>query len=337
MSLNKVDCLNLGDCIAIVSPSNHLNDIFPHRLVNAINFLESLGFDVVVKPETVDQRGNRPAFLKAQELHDCFSDDKIRGIICSTGGLSANELLNCLDYNLIRSNPKFFCGYSDITILHAAITTQCKFETYYGPAALTQFAEQTPEIKNYMEHYFRRAAMSDEAIGVIKPSAVWTDEFLDWRFQLDLTRGRQTISNKGHVWIQSGLSYGELIGGCLYSLLQIKGTAFDFDYSGKILFIDIPEGYSQNTPTPLAFVRSQLVDLDLAGTLSQLSGVIVGRPIFYSEQDNNAFLAMLGDVFQSYDYPVLANVNIGHVDPILTIPYGRNCHLNSATEVWEIT
>lgn len=338
MELRRVTPLQRGDRVAIVSPSSHLNAACPHRLEAATRALGALGLEAVVVPDPArDARVHRPAALRAQELCACFEDETIAGIVCSLGGFSANEVLRHLDYALIRAKPKVFCGYSDITLLHAAITTRCGFETFYGPAALTQLAEPTAEVFSYMEAAFKRAVMASGAIGRVQPSAVWTDEFLDWFTRRDQERARQTLASRGHVWVRGGQAQGALVGGCLPSLLQLKGTAFDLEYDGKVLFLDIPEGHAPDAPTPLVATRAQLFDLELAGVLARVRGVIVGRPVFYDDAAVSRFEATLAEVFAPYDYPVLSNANIGHVDPIITLPYGRACLLDSATDRWEIS
>jgi muramoyltetrapeptide carboxypeptidase LdcA involved in peptidoglycan recycling len=49
------------------------------------------------------------------------------------GGYNSNELLPSLDWELIRANPKIFCGYSDITALQGAILARAGLVTYCGP------------------------------------------------------------------------------------------------------------------------------------------------------------------------------------------------------------
>lgn len=45
----------------------------------------------------------------------------MKGIMTIIGGANSNQLLPHLDYELIRQNPKIFCGFSDITALENAI------------------------------------------------------------------------------------------------------------------------------------------------------------------------------------------------------------------------
>ena len=101
-----------------------------------------------------------------------------------------------LDLRLIKSNPKIFVGYSYATVLYFAFYTQCNLVTFYGPAALTQFAEN-PRILPYTEKYFKKALMKTKPVGIVKPSAYWTDETLDWFGKEDLKRPRKMKKNKG--------------------------------------------------------------------------------------------------------------------------------------------
>jgi muramoyltetrapeptide carboxypeptidase LdcA involved in peptidoglycan recycling len=111
--------------------------------------------------------------------------------------------LKYLDFQLIKKNPKIFVGYSDATVLHFAFYTQCNLVTLYGPAALTQFAEN-PRILSYTEEYFKKALMGTKPIGKIKPSLYWTDEILNWFKKDDLKRPRKMKKNKGWQWLKKG-------------------------------------------------------------------------------------------------------------------------------------
>ena len=70
---------------------------------------------------------------RLEDLHDAFADPKVQAIIPERGGSSANQLLKHTDFDLIKKNPKIFCGLSDITELAIAIYAKTGLVTYYGP------------------------------------------------------------------------------------------------------------------------------------------------------------------------------------------------------------
>jgi muramoyltetrapeptide carboxypeptidase LdcA involved in peptidoglycan recycling len=127
--------------------------------------------------------------LRCSEIHNAFSDPEVKAIICTIGGLSANELLRHLDYELIKANPKIFCGYSDITLLHHAIFTQTGLRTFYGPAVITQFGEFPKPIDFTISH-FQRVLCNPVEVGKLPRSIEWTEEYRDWMNGDDALRPR---------------------------------------------------------------------------------------------------------------------------------------------------
>jgi muramoyltetrapeptide carboxypeptidase len=151
-----------------------------------------------------------------------------------------------------------------------------------------------------------------------------------------MKRQRKMEKNKGHIWIRAGIANAPIVGGCLYSLLQLKGTVFDIDYKGKILFIETPEGQDVKKGEPLPFVDSQIIDLKNAGVFDKINGLIVGKGYGYSEQEREYFKQIIVNHTRDYDFPVLFNVNIGHADPIITLPLNVKVTLNAENNVFSI-
>jgi muramoyltetrapeptide carboxypeptidase len=198
---------------------------------------------------------------------------------------------------------------------------------------MTQFGEY-PLPQEYTINYFMNAIRGDS--GNIEASEYWTDELLDWSQKKDLERARKLYKNEGYDWIKEGSARGKITGGCLYSLLQLKGTEYEPDYNNKILFIETPEGQDYTKGEPLAFVWIQLNDLKNSGALKKIKGLIVGKGFGYSEDERSQFRSMVKEIIQDYNFPVLFNVNIGHADPIVTLPLGVEVSLDSSKNLFRI-
>jgi muramoyltetrapeptide carboxypeptidase LdcA involved in peptidoglycan recycling len=180
------------DTIAFISPSSRLNRVFPTRIYRAKEALEKLGYRVkIFFNETPTKSFHESVLLRCSEIHNAFQDPEVKAIICAIGGLSANELLPYLDYALIKANPKIFCGYSDITLLHHAIFTQTGLQTFYGPAAVTQFGEFPKPLDFTLSHFLKVVQVTDRPIGPLPRSIEWTEEFLDWVKGHDAVRARE--------------------------------------------------------------------------------------------------------------------------------------------------
>jgi muramoyltetrapeptide carboxypeptidase len=167
-----------------------MNRLFPSRVYRGKTALENLGYRVkIFFNETPTSSFYESVLLRCSEIHSAFSDPEVKAIICTIGGLSANELLPHLDYDLIRANPKIFCGYSDITLLHHAIFTQAGLRTFYGPAVMTQLGE-FPKCIDFTMSHFQKVLCNAGKVGKLPRCIEWTEEFLDWMDGSDALRPR---------------------------------------------------------------------------------------------------------------------------------------------------
>lgn len=323
------ELLKEGDTIAIIAPSAGLAAIFPHRLESATKYLESKGYKIKEFPCTRKINGWESASAKerARDIMNAFLDKEVKAIICEIGGNTLNKTLKYLDFEKINENPKIFCGYSDISVLHYAINKKCNFSTFYGPCALTQFGEY-PKPLDYTIEYFNKAVVEGK-INEVKHSKEWTDEILDWGQKKDLERPRKMKLNNGFEWLKEGQFTGEIIGGCLHSITHLIGTEYWPDHKDKILFIELPEGEDFMKGEPLPEVDAQLADLEIAGIFKEIKGLIVGRPFRYSDEEVEKFKEVILDNTKDYDFPILYGVDIGHTDPQITVPLGTTVEINS--------
>jgi muramoyltetrapeptide carboxypeptidase len=329
--------LRKGDTIAFISPSGRLNNIFPTRIERAKTYLEKAGFIVKIifntpEPTSFPQQVQH----RVSELHSAFLDLTIRAIICTIGGLSANELLRHIDYTIIRSNPKIFCGYSDITLLHYAFLTQANLRTFYGPAAITSFGEHPEPLPFTSTHFFHTLRHSASVLpGPLPRSKEWTQQFLDWETGAD-AHPRTMQPNPGWKWLRTGAATGRLIGGCLPSILQLRGTIYEPEYTGCILILETPEFDKPNTATPVEFVRSNLADLANAGIFEKIVGLVLGRPYAYDEDMVREFEEVVLQQCHGTGFPILAGVDFGHTDPMLTLPLGALVRLDAGGDNFEV-
>ena len=120
MNLIKPKKLKKGDTIAIIAPSGEVD---MKKIKKAVSFFEKYGFKIRLG-KNIDKCQNYLAGSdeeRLEDLHNAFADKEIKAIICARGGYGAIRLINKIDYELIKNNPKIFCGYSDITALSAMI------------------------------------------------------------------------------------------------------------------------------------------------------------------------------------------------------------------------
>lgn len=329
--MNKPPRLQPGDTVGIVSDSRGGAGMFPHRVELGINQLKSLGFNVRIARHALNQHGyvSDTPEQRAQDIHDMFSDPEVKAIIAAIGGDHSCHLLPLLDFDLIRDNPKVFMGYSDITVLNVAIWVATGLVTFNGPALLTDFAEY-PKMFDYAERYMLKALYHPEPIGLVEPSPWWTEELLDWVKKKDLERPRKRLPSGGWTWLREGKAEGILIGGCLESLQHLRGTRFWPAWDDAILFFETSEKQSPAT------VDGILMDYENMGVLEKLRGLLVGRPMYYNDEEKAELREIILERTRQYAFPVISDMDFGHTAPQITLPIRCRARIDTVGRTFEI-
>src|ERR1700732_3833562 len=155
--LIRPHALKAGYPVGLITPSTFVSD--PDSLALAERTIAYFG----LKPKWGKNVRQREGYLggtvqgRLDDLHAMFRDREVKAIVALRGGYGAAQLLDRIDYDLIRSHPKIFLGYSDITALHLAIQKLAGLVTFHGPITLSRF---TP----YTQMYFRKALFETEPI-----------------------------------------------------------------------------------------------------------------------------------------------------------------------------
>lgn len=328
--------LQKGDTIAFIAPASGLAAIIKNRLEKGKEFFENNGFKVKLFPTAMKTSGisSDTAENRAKDIMNSFLDDKVKAIICTIGGNTSHQTLEYLDFKVIKKNPKIFLGFSDITSLHLAFYAKTGLIGFYGPAVLTHFGE-IPSPDEYTLNYFFKAVTGK--IGEIIPSKNWTDDkSIDWTNK-DYSKEKRTLKkNKGHEWLKQGKAEGIIIGGCLPVILHLSGTSYWPDFKDKILLLETPEGDDYKKGDSLANVDSALGDLRNLNVFNQVKGIVFGRGYGYTGNQIKSLKEIILENTRDYNFPILYNVDIGHSDPMITIPLGVKAKIDSYKNKFEI-
>jgi len=325
--------LKQGDTISMVSLSAAHSYLFPKRIERAARFFRDRGYEVKFGKTLClnqDTKSGTPQ-ERAEDLHSQFLDDKVAAIISASGGLFCNELLEHLDYSMISKNPKIFCGYSDNTVISAAILKYSNLVSFYGPCVVPEFGEYPNPFQDTAENFFNAV---NGRLGEVKNTQGQTEEFVDW-FADDCVK-RELRPSEPYEWISNGRTSGKLVGGCSLSLSQLAGTKYDFDYKDNLLFLEIPEGDIMGRGVSPARVDSFITDLQLSRRLERVSGLIVGRLFRQSEEDKNRIKDSFYAKTKNLGIPVLYGPAITHGEPKVTIPFGVQASLDSSKNEFRI-
>lgn len=290
--------LRRGDTIALIATSSPTP---AGRIEPAEKGLQKLGFKVVIGESCYGVHGylSGEDRLRAKDLTEMFRNKDIDGIWCIRGGYGASRILDMIDYDAIRQNPKVFIGYSDITALHIAFSRKCNMVTFHGPMASTEIFHR-PD--NFTKEYLTRNIMSNEPLG--------------------------QISNPKDVDIKTlvaGKCEGRLIGGNLSLVAGTIGTPYEIDTKGKILFLeDVDE-------RPYRIDR-MLTQLKLSGKLDDAEGFVLGswNNCVAEEPEKSLTLTEIFDeLIVPIGKPAIYNLVAGHCRPMITLPFGLRTRLDA--------
>lgn len=315
--------LKKGDLIAIISPSSTIKE-FPKRTERAAKYLESLGFRVKIMPYATDSDGYSGGSVqkRVSDIHEAFSDNSIKAIICSTGGLTANALLPYLDFELITKNPKIFCGFSDITILLLAILKKSNLVTFHGPTLLPNFGDLGGAIDFTGEHFLSLVTKSSSP-GEVPQALEIASENLFW--DKDDNRALKMKDANSVAGIGKKVARGNLIGGNLQTITMILNTEYMPNLKDSILLL---EEESLST----AWYERYLVELERSGVFLKIRGIVFGRPSNSFVEDapeQRSLKNLLENISNKYNIPILYNVDCGHTKPILTLPLGVEVEIDT--------
>jgi len=284
--------LQPNDEIRIISPSGVIS---PEHIDGAKKTLSSWGLQVTEGQHARSEYG-RFAGTKEQratDLQQAFDDPNVKAVLCSRGGYGLSQIIDKIDFSGFVKSPKWLIGFSDITILHNAITN-------LGIASL-----HSP-----MSKYL--AELPADADQVQRLKEILFGEL-------------PTYQVESHPLNRMGKVQGELIGGNLAVMMGLRGTKFDLSYKNKILFLeDVGE-------RPYKIDR-MMQNLRLGGVLSEITGLVVGQ-FGECEEDplmHQSIAEIIAAAVSDYNYPVLFNFPAGHVDYNLPIIMGLSATLEVA-------
>ncbi|MBY0122723.1 S66 peptidase family protein [Bacillus sp. S/N-304-OC-R1] len=315
--------LKLGDEIRVISPSRSMVIMKEAQVEIAVNRLIGLGFNVTFgkNANAHDEFFSSTIEERIEDLHEAFLDPNVKGILAAMGGYNANQLLKYIDYDIIRNNPKVFCGYSDITALNGAFYKKTGLITYSGPL-FSSFG-----VKHGFEYTLDSfiQAVTNDAPYEVEPSDHWSDD----AWYLD-QEDRTFVEHEGYFVLQEGQAEGILIGGNLCTLNLLQGTEFMPSLQDAILFIE-----DDDESHALTFERDLQSLLHLPDA-QYIKGVLIGKFQKDSHMTEDALRRIIASKKELAGLPIIANVNFGHVQPMATIPFGARATISAHGQRAEI-
>ena len=308
MKILKPKKLLNGDLIGLISPASAVDEI--SKVEQGVKYFEKLGYKVEVGKNI----GKLHGYLagsdeeRLSDLHYMLRKKEVKAIFCIRGGYGSNRLLNKIDYNLVKRNPKIFVGYSDITALQLGFFAKTGLITFAGPMLAVDFYS---EVNSYAEESFWTSITSNKPLGKVK-----------------MPNGEKLFG------LNKGEKIGRIIGGNLAVLSSLIGSKFLPDLKGKILLLE------EIGEAPYRIDR-MLSQLSFSNNLDKISGAVLGAFIDCNEKDPTKSSLTLGEVIEDYfgklKVPVIYNLSHGHIENNLTIPLGIKVKINSSRTTLEFS
>ena len=282
--------LKTGDTIGIIAPSRSTDSV---SLRHSIKLFEKEGLNVVFGNNLFNKHNQFAGSdeERAADIMDMYSNTSIKAILCARGGYGSVRTLQHMDLQKIKTNPKWFIGYSDITVFHSALHS-----------------------------------LGTETIHATMPINITTEaETENFSLLINILKGKKleyaTDSNTLNI---PGKAEGQLIGGNLSVLYSLRGTPADIDTNGKILFIEDIDEY-------LYHIDRMMMNIRYGGLLQNIKGLIVGgmtdvkdNNIPFGLSAEEIILKHAADL----NIPVCFGFPSGHTPKNLPLILGRTVNLN---------
>lgn len=293
----KPKALKKGDTIGLIAPSSPVGE---KKAQNCIDWVKSMGYGVKWGESIFGGRGYLSGSdeLRTHDINMMFLDEEVDAIFCIRGGYGTMRLLDGIDYEMIRKNPKIFIGFSDITALHTAFFQKADLITFHGPM-VAGYAKKG--LDSLSRDYMDRALMKAEPLGdIINPPEIPIKAY------------------------NGGCAAGKVVGGNLSLLSDTMGTPYEIDAKGKILLIEEVE------ERPYKIDR-MLQHLKLGGKFMDAAGIVIGDWADCTPEEGKVSLTIdeiIEDIVVPCGKPILSGYKIGHCTPNITMPIGAEARID---------
>jgi muramoyltetrapeptide carboxypeptidase len=284
--------LRPGDAVGVVAPAS---DVKRADLEAGCEALRRAGY----RPVYFDSILERDIYFagsverRTRELEDMFVRDDVRAIVCARGGYGTNYLLRELDLEKIKTHPKIFVGYSDITTLLTYLHDAAGLVTFHGAMAAKDWSHEN---------------------GV---------DLASWQSAVSSPAPWDVALGTGVSGLVEGEAEGILYGGCLSILVASLGTPYEIKTEGTILFLE------DLAAKPFQIDR-MLMQLKLGGHLDGVRGLIFGEMLDCVQTANQDYTLqeVVTRIVGDLGVPVASGVKSGHVTSSnITLPFGVRARL----------
>ena len=318
--MNIPDFIKKGDIIGVTAPSAGFTEQVDLTKLESAKFnLSEKGYEVI---ETCNvrkcEKGRSSTGKKrAEEFLSLIRNEEVRYILSASGGDFLMEMLEYLDYELIKANPKWIQGYSDNTGLIYPITTICDMATVYsGNVGDYGMSLWHDGVKNNLK-LLEGKNIEQKEFDLFENEYVKKVTGYEGYNLTDKVKYEFVSENKAENFT------GRLLGGCLDVLIMLCGTKYDktaefvrkYKEDGIIWYL---ESFDLSS----ARIQCALWQLKEAGWFEGAKGFLFGRPCFFREEYETDFNEAVKTALDSLNLPIITGCDIGHRPPRITMING---------------
>ena len=304
--------LKKGNHIRVIAPCESFLPKFTKEMkAIGVRRLESLGLEVSFGKYVDEKDDFDTASIehRLEDLYEAFADPKVHAIIAVTGGSSANQLIDHIDYELLKKNPKIFCGLSDNTELTLAFYQNADLISYYGPHFSMIGASKI--IDHSLEN-MKATFFSSDPIK-IAPSKHYINS--QWDDEL--------IVNEGFWTINEGEAEGKCLGGNLLTINFAIGHSYMPNFENCILFLE------ENHVIGHKGIQKELQAILNHPHGKSIKGILIGRFQKKTQMKRKYLTEMIKSKEELENVPVIGNVDLGHTSPIVSFPTGGRLKISA--------
>lgn len=300
MNLIKPEKLHKGDTIGILALSSVVES--KENILRSKKYFENKGYKVVLSENIFDKNRYLAGTdeKKVQELHKFFKDPRIKMILAARGGYGTIRLLDKIDFDLIKNNPKIFAGYSDLTAIEAMIYKKTGLVTFYSPHAQSDFGIE--EVSKFVEKSFFNTLTNTKDLEILPDKRK--------------TKAYYAGNAKGILW-----------GGNLATIVSMCGL--DFIPDERFIF------FAEDLNEDVYKIDKMMVQLlNIEKFRKNLAGIILGD--FLDIKNKKYFDELFVEIGGKCKIPILSGFKITHAKDKITLPYGANADFSTETMILHV-
>lgn len=285
-----------GDTIGILALAGACEK---HSVDQAVFNLKAMGYNVKISKNIYDKERYLAGSddIKLEELYRFFQDPDIKLILNARGGYGSIRLINKIDYEIIKANPKPFCGFSDITALLLMFYKKCGLITYHGPMACSDFLG------------VNIAGVNNNEVNTAGVNNFTMNSFIT-------AMKNEDFKYSGTKIYKSGNAEGILWGGNLSTVVSLCGQDFIPDEDFIFFVEDLNE--------PVYKIDKMFTQLfNIEKFVKHCKGIVLGD---FLNVDNEAWLE---ELFKSFTQPTVGGFKITHAQEKITLPIGKKAKLEN--------